>query len=92
MCSRNNGYAISTPTSDQYFGDGIGQLPFQQFHEAFQYMDHIVVIVSRGPGYGMESVRVDGNDMLAVYSVTKMARDFCVKEKKPFLIESMTYR
>ena len=23
--SRNNGYAISTPTSDQYRGDGIGE-------------------------------------------------------------------
>ena len=23
--SRNNGYAISTPTSDQYRGDGIGK-------------------------------------------------------------------
>ena len=24
-CSRNNGYAISTPVSDQYAGDGIGK-------------------------------------------------------------------
>ena len=24
VCSRNNGYAISTPTRDQYRGDGIG--------------------------------------------------------------------
>jgi 2-oxoisovalerate dehydrogenase E1 component alpha subunit len=68
---RNNGYAISTPSSDQYRGDGI---------------------VSRSPGYGMENVRVDGNDPLAVYSVTKMARDFCVNENRPFLIEAMTYR
>ena len=67
--------------------------PSNNFTKTFRkYMDHIVVIVSRGPGYGMESVRVDGNDMLAVYSVTKMARDFCVKEKRPFVIESMTYR
>jgi 2-oxoisovalerate dehydrogenase E1 component alpha subunit len=69
--SRNNGYAISTPTSEQYRGDGI---------------------VSRGPGYGIESVRVDGNDMLAVYNVTKLAREFCLKENRPFLIEAMTYR
>jgi len=27
FCSRNNGYAISTPTRDQYRGDGIGMLP-----------------------------------------------------------------
>ena len=27
LCSRNNGYAISTPTRDQYRGDGIGIIP-----------------------------------------------------------------
>jgi len=26
LCSRNNGYAISTPTRDQYRSDGIGNL------------------------------------------------------------------
>lgn len=26
MFSRNNGYAISTPTSEQYRGDGIGEI------------------------------------------------------------------
>ena len=91
MCSRNNGYAISTPTSEQYCGDGIGQATFLQIPDAFQCIEHCL-IVSRGPGYGMEGVRVDGNDMLAVYSVTKMARDICVKENRPFLIEAMTYR
>src|SRR5689334_305027 len=50
---RNNGYAISTPTSDQYRGDGIA---------------------SRGAGYGMDTLRVDGNDIFAVRRATKEAR------------------
>ncbi|XP_013790722.1 2-oxoisovalerate dehydrogenase subunit alpha, mitochondrial-like [Limulus polyphemus] len=68
---RNNGYAISTPTNEQYRGDGIA---------------------SRGPSYGIASIRVDGNDTLAVYNVTKAARELCVMENKPVLIEAMTYR
>ncbi len=43
-------------------------------------------------GYGMVTVRVDGNDLFAVYNVTKAARDIAVKESRPVLIEAMTYR
>ena len=71
MCSRNNGYAISTPTSDQYAGDGI---------------------VVRGPSYGIPSIRVDGNDPLAVLHVTENARKRALKEESPVLIEAITYR
>ena len=49
-------------------------------------------IVNRGLGYGMEAIRVDGNDIFAVYNVTKHARDVCVSEHRPVLIEAMTYR
>jgi 2-oxoisovalerate dehydrogenase E1 component alpha subunit len=69
---RNNGYAISTPTLDQYRGDGIA---------------------SRGLGYGIETIRVDGNDMWAVREVTKKARELALQDGgKPVLIEAMTYR
>ncbi|XP_023727357.1 2-oxoisovalerate dehydrogenase subunit alpha, mitochondrial isoform X2 [Cryptotermes secundus] len=68
---RNNGYAISTPTHEQYRGDGIA---------------------GHGPGYGITTVRVDGNDTLAVYQVTKASREYAVKENRPVLIEAMTYR
>lgn len=71
VCSRNNGYAISTPTEDQYRGDGIA---------------------ARGPSYGMTTIRVDGNDVFAVYNATKKAREMAVSECKPVLIEAMTYR
>ena len=68
---RNNGYAISTSTKEQYQGDGIA---------------------SRGVGYGIKTIRVDGNDLLAVYTATVAARDFAVNNNKPVLIECMSYR
>lgn len=49
-------------------------------------------IASRGSGYGMITARVDGNDVFAVYNVTKAARDICIRESRPVLIEAMTYR
>ena len=49
-------------------------------------------LVVRGPAYGMEAIRVDGNDVLAVYNATKYARKVCVEEHRPVLLEAMTYR
>jgi 2-oxoisovalerate dehydrogenase E1 component alpha subunit len=49
-------------------------------------------IVSRGPGYGMASLRIDGNDVFAVYEATKYARELAIRESRPVLIEAMTYR
>ncbi|KAF9496534.1 branched-chain alpha-keto acid dehydrogenase E1-alpha subunit [Pleurotus eryngii] len=69
--ARNNGFAISTPSSEQFYGDGIA---------------------SRGPGYGIHTIRVDGNDVLAVMSAVKEARKRCLEEGRAVLIEAMTYR
>jgi 2-oxoisovalerate dehydrogenase E1 component alpha subunit len=49
-------------------------------------------IVSRAQGYGVHALRVDGNDLLAVYNATRAARDVCVEQGKPVLVEAMTYR
>jgi 2-oxoisovalerate dehydrogenase E1 component alpha subunit len=69
---RNNGYAISTPTLEQYRGDGIA---------------------SRGMGYGIDTIRVDGNDIMAVREVTQKARKLALTEGgRPVLIEAMSYR
>jgi 2-oxoisovalerate dehydrogenase E1 component alpha subunit len=69
---RNNGFAISTPTLDQYRGDGIA---------------------SRGLGYGIETIRIDGNDIWAVRKAIKKAREIALQDGgKPVLIEAMTYR
>lgn len=69
---RNNGYAISTPTLEQYRGDGIA---------------------SRGVGYGIDTIRVDGNDIFAVREATKQARAMALENGgRPILIEAMSYR
>ncbi|XP_008556945.1 2-oxoisovalerate dehydrogenase subunit alpha, mitochondrial [Microplitis demolitor] len=49
-------------------------------------------IAARGPAYGIQTVRVDGNDILAMHHATKIARDYCIDNGKPVLIEAMTYR
>jgi len=40
----------------------------------------------------MDTVRVDGNDFFAVYNAVKEGRERAIAEKKPILIEAMTYR
>lgn len=49
-------------------------------------------IASRGIGYGVPTIRVDGNDVLAVYAATQKARALALQENCPVLIEAMTYR
>jgi 2-oxoisovalerate dehydrogenase E1 component alpha subunit len=47
---------------------------------------------SRGHGYGLASLRVDGNDFLAVYAVSKWAVERARHNFGPTLIEWVTYR
>ena len=68
---RNNGYAISTPSSQQFAGNGIA---------------------SRGVGYGIKTIRVDGNDIFAVLKATQDARKFAIENEQPIIIEAMSYR
>ena len=49
-------------------------------------------IASRGAGYGMATIRVDGNDIFGVYNATKAARELALTEMRPVLIEAMTFR
>ncbi len=49
-------------------------------------------IAARGLAYGINTIRVDGNDVFAVYNAVKAARESIVKTGTPALIESMTYR
>jgi TPP-dependent pyruvate/acetoin dehydrogenase alpha subunit len=48
--------------------------------------------VDKAIGYGMPGVRADGNDVLAVYEVTKTAVERARSGGGPTLIELMTYR
>ena len=49
-------------------------------------------IASRGVGYGIKTIRVDGSDALAVYAATKKAREIAATQGEPVLIESIAYR
>ncbi|MEZ5963981.1 MAG: thiamine pyrophosphate-dependent dehydrogenase E1 component subunit alpha [Planctomycetota bacterium] len=49
-------------------------------------------IAVKGHAYGMPCVRVDGNDVLAVYRVTKDAADRARRGEGPTFIEAVTYR
>jgi len=49
-------------------------------------------LVDKAVGYGIEGIQIDGNNILEVYETIKEARDFCIKNQKPYLIECMTFR
>lgn len=49
-------------------------------------------IAQKALAYGMPGYQVDGNDIFAVYAVTKMAVDRARKGEGPTLIEAYTYR
>jgi 2-oxoisovalerate dehydrogenase E1 component len=49
-------------------------------------------LVDRAKGYGMEGVRIDGNNVLTVYDTIRGIREFCLEKKKPYLVECMTFR
>ncbi|MEO6547935.1 MAG: dehydrogenase E1 component subunit alpha/beta [Ferruginibacter sp.] len=67
----NNGYALSTPVSEQY---------------------RCFSLIERARGYGMEAIRIDGNNILEVYDTIKGVRDYCITHQKPYLVECMTFR
>jgi pyruvate dehydrogenase E1 component alpha subunit len=49
-------------------------------------------IAQRAIGYGMPGIRVDGNDVLSVYTATKEAVERARRGEGPSLIECLTYR
>ena len=67
----NNGYGLSTPTSEQYRCESL---------------------VDKAKGYGMEGIKIDGNNLLEVYDTIKGVREYCIKNQKPYLVECMTFR
>src|SRR2546428_5675661 len=49
-------------------------------------------LAQKAMAYGFDGVRVDGNDLLAVYAVTKAAADKARSGGGPTMIEAVTYR
>ncbi|PIN74917.1 pyruvate dehydrogenase (acetyl-transferring) E1 component subunit alpha [Candidatus Woesearchaeota archaeon CG10_big_fil_rev_8_21_14_0_10_37_12] len=76
---RNNQWAISVPRTCQHADWGGCQTRAE-------------TLAQKGIGYNINSVQVDGNDVLAVYSVVKQAIDNAKKGKGPTLVECVTYR
>jgi 2-oxoisovalerate dehydrogenase E1 component len=49
-------------------------------------------LTERARGYGMEGVRIDGNNILEVYDTIAGLRQYCIERQKPYLVECMTFR
>jgi 2-oxoisovalerate dehydrogenase E1 component len=49
-------------------------------------------VAEKARGYGMEGIRIDGNNILEVYDTIKGIREYCIENQKPYLIECMTFR
>ena len=49
-------------------------------------------LVDKAKGYGMEGIRIDGNNLLEVYDTIKGVREYCIQNQKPYLIECTTFR
>ncbi len=71
FCIENNGYGLSTPTTEQ-----------------FKCRD----LADRAAGYGMESVIIDGNNILEVYSKISELAQSMRENPRPVLVEFKTFR
>jgi 2-oxoisovalerate dehydrogenase E1 component len=49
-------------------------------------------IADKGPGYGIESISIEGNNILEVYSTIKRYAEIIREEPRPILIEAKTFR
>lgn len=65
-------------------GYGLSTPTNEQYH-----CDHLV---DRAKGYGIEGVRIDGNNILEVYETIKGVREYCINTQRPYLIECDTFR
>lgn len=67
----NNGYGLSTPTTEQ-----------------FKCKD----LVDKAIGYGIEGLKIDGNNILEVYDTINEVAGRIRKDPRPVLIECLTFR
>ncbi|SJZ79630.1 alpha-ketoacid dehydrogenase subunit alpha/beta [Sediminibacterium ginsengisoli] len=49
-------------------------------------------LVDKAKGYGMDGIRINGNNILEVYDTIRGVRDYCIRNQKPYLVECMTFR
>lgn len=67
----NNGYGLSTPSSEQF--------------RCSQFVDKAI-------GYGIEGVRIDGNNILEVYNTVQRLAASMRERPRPVLLECVTFR
>lgn len=67
----NNGYGLSTPSSEQF--------------RCSQFVDKAI-------GYGIEGVRIDGNNILEVYKTVQRLAASMRERPRPVLLECVTFR
>jgi 2-oxoisovalerate dehydrogenase E1 component len=48
--------------------------------------------IDKGPGYGIEAIQIDGNNILEVYTTIKSLAESIRKNPRPVLIEAITFR
>jgi 2-oxoisovalerate dehydrogenase E1 component len=68
----------------EHNGYGLSTTSEEQF--AFKYF------TEKGPGYGMETIRVDGNNVLEVYDTIKNLAEDIRHHPRPVLVEAITFR
>jgi 2-oxoisovalerate dehydrogenase E1 component alpha subunit len=78
---------------------GVFQVPIVFFCENNQWAISVPMhqqvsgrIVDRAAGYGFPGVRIDGTDVLTVYTVVRAAAERAREGGGPYLIEALTYR
>lgn len=49
-------------------------------------------LVDKAVGYGMEGIKIDGNNILEVYDTVRGVREYCIANQRPYLIECKTFR
>ncbi len=59
---------------------------------AVEYVSAVPQMATKAEAYAMPAEIVDGQDVLAMYEVTKKAVEHCKSGEGPFFIEAMTYR
>ncbi|MTI41785.1 alpha-ketoacid dehydrogenase subunit alpha/beta [Fulvivirga lutimaris] len=48
--------------------------------------------IDKGPGYGIDAVKIDGNNVLEVYNTISQLASNIRKKPRPVLVEAMTFR
>jgi pyruvate dehydrogenase E1 component alpha subunit len=94
-----DGASSQGDVNEAFVWAGAGNLPIVFFCQNNQWAisepverQSRVPLYHRAAGFGFPGVRVDGNDVLACYAVTRRALDDARSAQGPTLIEAFTYR